>query len=286
MACVPAGLHGRGEGGAGAGGARPAPVAAAGGMARLRGRTRLLRPAARADLRARRPTATTPSTTSGSTRGSATTRTSTTWSPRPAAAVCGSCSTGCSTMSAVVPGVPRPRSPAGPGSPAARWFRRDPGSGEYATFEGHDELVALDHETPRWSTTSPTSCYWLRPGRGGWRLDVAYAVPSSFWAQVLPRVRRVASRGVVRRRGDPRRLRGLVSRQRPRLGHPVRAVEGDLELAERRRTSSSWPGRWSATAEFSTASVPQTFVGNHDVTRIASLLGPQRAALGPRWPCC
>jgi cyclomaltodextrinase / maltogenic alpha-amylase / neopullulanase len=36
----------------------------------------------------------------------------------------------------------------GPGSPAARWFRYDPAAGEYATFEGHHGLVALDHEEP------------------------------------------------------------------------------------------------------------------------------------------
>src|SRR6185437_15653132 len=38
---------------------------------------------------------------------------------------------------------------------------------------------------------------------------------------------------VVPRRDDRRRLRGLRGRQRPGLDHPVRAVEGDLELAQR-----------------------------------------------------
>ena len=31
--------------------------------------------------------------------------------------------------------------------------------------------------------------HWLGRGADGWRLDAAYAVPTTFWAQVLPRVR-------------------------------------------------------------------------------------------------
>ena len=57
---------------------------------------------------------------------------------------------------------------AGPGSPAARWFRRDPGSGEYVTFEGHHQLVALDHEEPEVLDYVGSGHDLLaRPGRGG-----------------------------------------------------------------------------------------------------------------------
>ena len=56
----------------------------------------------------------------------------------------------------------------GPDSPAARWFRRDPGSGEYATFEGHHQLVALDHEEPEVARLRcPGHDLLARPGRGG-----------------------------------------------------------------------------------------------------------------------
>ena len=55
VARVPARLHGCGEGGARDGRARPAPAAAAGGLAGLCRRARLLGPAARAGLRRRDP---------------------------------------------------------------------------------------------------------------------------------------------------------------------------------------------------------------------------------------
>ena len=45
----------------------------------------------------------------------------------------------------------------GPGSPAAKWFRRDPASGDFATFEGHRQLVAWTTRSPRSSATSRRS---------------------------------------------------------------------------------------------------------------------------------
>ena len=62
----------------------------------------------------------------------------------------------------------------GPASPAARWFRRDAGSGEYATFEGHHQLVVLDHEEPEvLSYVTQVMTHWLDRGAAGWRLDAA-----------------------------------------------------------------------------------------------------------------
>src|SRR6185312_7113214 len=55
VARLPARLHRCGEGATGGGGARPAPAAAAGGLAGLCGRPRLFGPAARAGLRRRDP---------------------------------------------------------------------------------------------------------------------------------------------------------------------------------------------------------------------------------------
>ena len=65
------------------------------------------------------------------------------------------------------------------------------GRGEYVTFEGHDGLVALDHEEPEVvGYVAQVMTYWLDRGAAGWRLDAAYAVPASFWAKVLPGVGR------------------------------------------------------------------------------------------------
>ena len=53
------------------------------------------------------------------------------------------------------------------------------------------------------------------------------------WRPVIDRVRAAPPGGLDRRRADQRRLPGVRGRERRRLGHPVRAVEGDLELAQR-----------------------------------------------------
>ncbi len=72
------------------------------------------------------------------------------------------------------------------------WFRKR-GNGSHAgydTFEGHGELIALDHDNPDViDYTVDVMTHWLARGADGWRLDAAYAVPDRFWAQVLPRVR-------------------------------------------------------------------------------------------------
>ena len=75
------------------------------------------------------------------------------------------------------------------GGPEAAWFRREHDGG-WARFEGHEMLMALNHDEPAVADlVVDVMGHWLAAGADGWRLDAAYAVPPWFWARVLPRVR-------------------------------------------------------------------------------------------------
>ena len=126
--------------------------------------------------------------------------------------------------------------------------------------------------------SSTTGRPWPAVRRG------AYAVPLPFWRTVTDRARE-APGGLVLRRGHPRRLPVLRHRGRARLGHPVRAVEGDLELAQRRQPARAGmgPGRHN---ELLGTFAPHDLRRQPRLTRIASRLtdatasGPARAGSG------
>ena len=146
-------------------------------------------------------------------------------------------------------------------------------------WEGHADLVELDHSNPAVvDFVVDVMCHWLRRGISGWRLDVAYAVPVSFWRQVCARVREEFPDAIF-------------------IGEVIHGDYIGFVEASTLTTVTQyelWKAIWSALhdanlwelahaidrhAEFCTVFLPQTFIGNHDVSRIASLVGPGLAAL-------
>jgi cyclomaltodextrinase len=166
-------------------------------------------------------------------------------------------------------GHPAFRSPA-----TATWFV--PEGDDFATFEGHGGLVALNHREPAVADlVADVMNHWLSRGADGWRLDAAYAVPTEFWATVLPRVRE----------------------RHPGAYVAAEVIHGDYPDFVSRSTVDSvtqyelWKAIWSALNErnffeldhalgrhntFLETFAPLTFLGNHDVTRLASRLTDQR----------
>jgi cyclomaltodextrinase len=158
----------------------------------------------------------------------------------------------------------------GPDHPSAGWFRRR--GREFRTFEGHGDLIALNHDNPEViAYTADVMSHWLQRGADGWRLDAAYAVPDQFWAQVLPRVRQ----------------------EHPDAWFVGEVIHGDYTARVQAAGFDSvtqyelWKAIWSSlndgnfheldwalqrNNEFLEHFVPMTFIGNHDVTRIASKL--------------
>lgn len=171
----------------------------------------------------------------------------------------------------------------GPHSTEASWFRQispaDEAVGEepdYVTFEGHRQLVALNHAEPAVADyITRVMTHWLERGADGWRLDAAYAVPRRFWAHVLPAVRTRHPDAYIFGEvihGDYAgfvRDTGVDSVTQYELWKAIWSALNDRNLFE-----LAWAmERHNAMLD---TFVPQTFIGNHDVTRIASRLGDER----------
>ncbi|MCJ2023199.1 alpha-amylase family protein [Methylobacterium sp. J-067] len=171
----------------------------------------------------------------------------------------------------------------GPEADRANWFKlswpRGTASGtepDYACFEGHRQLVTFNHDEPELADhVTSVMRHWLSRGADGWRLDAAYAVPRHFWSSVLPRVRETHPDAYI-------------------VGE---VIHGDYAGIVRDTSMDAvtqyelWKAIWSALNDrnlfeldhalerhnrFLDTFVPLTFVGNHDVTRIASRLKDDR----------
>ena len=146
-------------------------------------------------------------------------------------------------------------------------------------WEGHDSLVELDHANPAVADlVVDVMGHWLRRGIAGWRLDVAYAVPAAFWRDVTARVRAefpdAVFLGEVIHGDYPAFVAdaGLTTVTQYELWKAIWSSLKDTNLWELAHAIERH-------AAFCRSFLPQTFVGNHDVTRIASLVGSARAAL-------
>ncbi|PKQ31632.1 MAG: alpha-amylase [Actinobacteria bacterium HGW-Actinobacteria-2] len=148
-----------------------------------------------------------------------------------------------------------------------------------AAWEGHGDLAELDHANPAVADlVVDVMLHWLRRGIAGWRLDVAYAVPTAFWAEVTDRVRAEFSDAVFLGEVIHGDYVEIV-----RDGHLDTVTQYELWKAiwSSINDRNFWELAWALERhqEFTDAFLPQTFVGNHDVNRIADQVGPDGAAL-------
>ena len=164
-------------------------------------------------------------------------------------------------------------------SQIVRYDRTDPNNPVPALFEGHQSLWALNHDDPAVADmVVDVMCYWLEAGASSWRLDAANTVPATFWGKVLPRVRE----------------------RFPHVWFIGEAIHGDYREFVEVSTIDSltqyrlWKAIWSSLNDrnffeldhalgqhngFLDFMLPNTFVGNHDVTRIATKVGRDNAIL-------
>jgi glycosidase len=169
----------------------------------------------------------------------------------------------------------------GPDGQYADFFALDWENGrpKARVFEGHSSLVELNHKsTAVVAYVRSVMSRWLARGADAWRLDAAYSVPSAFWHAVVPAVR---------------------------LKHPDAWFVGEVIHGEYARYITKggldsvtqyelWKAIWSSLQSDNffeldwslrrhndclTRFAPMTFIGNHDVTRIANQVGLDRVVL-------
>ena len=146
-------------------------------------------------------------------------------------------------------------------------------------WEGHDELATLHHDDERVKEmVADIMKFWLARGIAGWRLDVAYSVPPAFWSDVLARVRAEYP--------DALFLGEVIHGDYAQIAH-----DGTLDAVTQYEL---WKAIWSSLhdanfweldhaldrhRDVSAQLLTNTFIGNHDVDRIASKIGQDKEIL-------
>ncbi len=146
----------------------------------------------------------------------------------------------------------------------------------FRTFEGHEGLIALNHDNPAVADyVSDVMRHWLARGADGWRLDAAYAVPRTFWSEVLSRVRPEYPNAYIVGEvihGDYSAIvtqSGFDALTQYELWKAIWSSLNDRNLYELAWALKRHNGLLETFA-------PLTFVGNHDVTRLATRLDDER----------
>ncbi len=163
---------------------------------------------------------------------------------------------------------------AGPDSEAGRWIRWVDGYPRY--FEGHEGLVELDLNAAAVADyVADVMTHWLGRGVDGWRLDAAYAQGAHVWAPIMAKVKAGFPESWILAEvihGDYAEFvatSGVDSVTQYELWHAIWD-----SLNDRNFFSLDWT--LTRHREFCEQFRPQTFIGNHDVTRIASKLNDAR----------
>lgn len=163
---------------------------------------------------------------------------------------------------------------AGPGTEAGDWIRWT--DGYPYCFEGSENLVELNLSNPAVQDfVTEIMIHWLDRGADGWRLDAAYAAGAAAWQPIVTRVR--AAHPDVWLLGevihgdyvDFVTASGVDTVTQYELWKAIWSSLNDKNFFELQWTLSRH-------AEFCEHFVPQTFIGNHDVTRIATKVEDQR----------
>ncbi len=164
---------------------------------------------------------------------------------------------------------------AGPGTPEGDWIKWSP-EGYPWNFEGHPQLVELDLSNPVVAEyVGDVMIHWLDRGADAWRLDAAYAAGAPAWRPIIERVR--AAHPEVWILGEVIHgpfeefveAAGIDSITQYELWHLTWTA-----LKDRNFFALDWALKNHR--ELMRSFRPQTFLSNHDVTRIASQLDDPR----------